>query len=206
MAEEKTYAFNIESGDLSKALIQFSELTSQQLFFDSALTRAHRGHAVQGDFTIMEGLLILLQGTGLNAHVSGGGISLSQSMPVPGHDDDRAQAAAPSEKVVNLNVLSIESTSLTIESHDYLTYAGYVAAQVRSAVQMNKHLESARYDVSARIWIDPGGHVVRVQLPAQSGDDDIDKEIALTLDHLAVNAPPPLHMLAVSVRIQSATP
>ena len=209
MAEEKTYAFNIDAGDLSRELIQFSEFTGQQLFFDSALTQDRQGRAVQGSHTPMEGLLILLQGTGLNAHVNGGDITLSQGVhasvqdAVPLAERDIASSA----KAINLGVLSIEATSLNIEDHDYLAYAGYIATQVKTAVVMNTHLHDARFDISAKVWLDPGGRIVRLQLPASSGNDDLDKEIALTLDHLAVNPPPPANMpQPVRIRIESAEP
>ncbi len=203
--EGKTYRFNIEADDLSAELAQFSEFTGQQIFYESALTRGHNGRAVHDELTMLEGLLVLLQGTGLSPHLNGGGISLSQSQNLAVSSASPAGAPA-SEKRVSLGTLTVEAKSLEIGGQDYLAYASYVASQVKAALWMNSDLIGTKFDVPATISVNASGHIVGLQLATSSGNDHVDKEIALTLDHLAVNPPPPDTALTIRIRIQSAEP
>ncbi len=65
-AQHNVYKFDIPAQTLDSALRAFAKTSRQQILFDGELVHEKRNNALVGDYPVVEGLTILLQGTGLS--------------------------------------------------------------------------------------------------------------------------------------------
>lgn len=73
-AEDKAKYFEVPAGPLKTALSLFAEVSGLELFYRSGLTEGRQTQGVQGTYTPIRALSILLAGTGLQHRVSGDGM------------------------------------------------------------------------------------------------------------------------------------
>lgn len=78
VADESRHQFNIPPEPLANALIEFSQIASQQLIFSYDLTTGKMTPGLSGQYTATEAINALLDGTGLVAQTNGAGVIMVQ--------------------------------------------------------------------------------------------------------------------------------
>lgn len=71
-------AYAIAPQSLSAALVEFSDQTGMQLFFDAELARGRNSAGANGSHTRLEALTKLLQGTGLSFQITGNTVTITE--------------------------------------------------------------------------------------------------------------------------------
>jgi TonB family protein len=72
-------------------------------------------------------------------------------------------------------------------------YSALVQGRISQALQQQRRLYDARYEVPALIWIRPDGSVERVQLIESSGKAEIDRLLVRTIEAMPRLPQPPPH-------------
>jgi iron complex outermembrane recepter protein len=67
IAQERTYRFSIPAQDMKASLRALARISGQQISFDSGTLKGKRAPALNGTFTIRDGVARLLAGSGLEA-------------------------------------------------------------------------------------------------------------------------------------------
>lgn len=65
--------YHIAAGNLTETLSAFASASGSALSFEAALTDGRRSPGLQGSYSVSQGFLLLLQGTGLQAELQGNG-------------------------------------------------------------------------------------------------------------------------------------
>jgi outer membrane receptor protein involved in Fe transport len=73
-AADQTYQFDIPAESLSRALTDFSRVTSQQIIFSEEIVKDHKAVSLRGTYSAQRALDLLLSGTGLRAEVDTAGV------------------------------------------------------------------------------------------------------------------------------------
>jgi len=120
--------FRIEAQEASTALTEFAKQSRQQVLFESAKLKGHRTNALSGQFEPIEGLRLLLKGTGLKAVVREGDVITIELEPSDKRSDAvegrlpegiaRTHFASGRAKVEPLQevVISAEKRQSTVQS------------------------------------------------------------------------------------------
>lgn len=82
---------NVPAQSLEAALTDFAEQANVRLVYDASLTRTQQAAALKGDYSVVDGLQRLLQGSGLNYSIDADGTVTLQPIPA---DDGAVQLGA----------------------------------------------------------------------------------------------------------------
>jgi len=123
-------SFDIAAQPLSKALVQYSNETGVQLFFDASIVRGKNSGGAKGSLTRSEALSHILSGSGLTYSLRGNTVTISaQQSP-------SADAVAPDGSLL-LNTITVEGNG---GQSAFGPVDGYLAASTSSATKMDTPL------------------------------------------------------------------
>lgn len=113
--------------------------------------------------------------------------SLAQDAGQPGTDDDvpgppaigkprsDQPARPPLDEPPPLNLGGADSQARSDKTGTrWAAYARAVQTALEAAMKANARTRDKPFEVQCELWIDPKGHVTRVQLAKPSGDTDVD--------------------------------
>ncbi len=164
-ASEKSVAiaFNIPSQPLFDALMAFGAKTNLEIFFDGALTTGRRSRALQGVYQPLEGLRLLLRGTGY----------------VPsGSQQDGGFSIAPVTATAVGGIARFDAYFARLQD----AFAGSLCG-VRSPA-------AAPGRIVANIWIASSGAISRADVFGLSQYPDSRDRISATLRGMRIDEPP----------------
>lgn len=81
MAQERTYQFSIPAQDLKSSLRALARVSGQQITFEGTALKGKRAPALNGSYTVRDGVARLLTGTGLDASWGRSGILVIRAAP-----------------------------------------------------------------------------------------------------------------------------
>ncbi|QPF91204.1 energy transducer TonB [Bradyrhizobium commune] len=125
-----------------------------------------------------------------DADQSGPGDDLP-SIPAIGKPDEPGRRPLDEPPPLNLGGPDSKSDAATRSSGGrWGAYAHAVQSALETAMNANARTRDKPFDVQCEMWIDPKGHVSRVQLAKPSGDADLDAALRNEiLPKLALPAP-----------------
>jgi hypothetical protein len=163
-AHESVVALDIPTQPLATALEHFMEATNVAVVVDAAVTAGRVSAAVQGSFSPDEALRVLLTGTDLGPRPIGARAYTLVLLP-------RTAASRPPSRFVN--------------------YAAAIQQAVTNALCRRDETRPTHYRAVIRLWLSPGGEVIRVELAHTTGSSSLDLAIGDSLERLDVGAPTP---------------
>ncbi len=127
---------NVPAQSLEAALTDFAEQANVRLLYDAGLTRSQQAPALQGDYSVADGLQRLLQGSGLTYSIDADGTVSLQPIP--------ADTGAVELGVTNVNSVADGRRDLPE------TYAGGdVARGARVGVLGNQDMQDVPFSVAS---------------------------------------------------------
>ena len=155
---------DIPAQALEDALYAFSTATGIAVFVDGNTVSGRRSTAVQGSFTTVEALRILLTGTGLDAQPVGTRAVTLLARPAQG---------PPNSMVYRRYSAVLQSAALRRLCGDDITSPG-------------------AYRAAMQLWVDERGQVSRVELLSSTGDAARDGRVRELMTQVSVEPPPPM--------------
>lgn len=155
---------DIPAQALEEALYAFSAATKIAVFVDGSMVSGRRSTAVKGTFTAVEGLRILLIGTGLDAQPVGARAVTLLARPAQ---------EPPNSKVYRRYSAILQSAVLRLLCGDDMTAPG-------------------AYRMAMQLWIGERGQVTRVELLSSTGDAARDSRVRELMTQISAEPPPPM--------------
>ena len=124
-AGDPTFKFDIPAESLSQALMDVSEISSQQLIYSENLVRGQKTVGLHGTYTAPQALNMLLAGTSLIAEANPAGVLMVEPK--------NAEAAASDEGAAKFEGASVETVTVTAEKRSELLQDTPVPVTVLSA-------------------------------------------------------------------------
>jgi hypothetical protein len=167
---QRLMTFDIPSQPLAAALEGYGNTTGLEVLYKSGLAVGRRSRAVSGPLTPEAALRMLLGGTGLDVRY----LADHSLMLIPEQQAEQGeQAPAPLPVAVD-------------------HYYARIQANLREALcATGGDARPGSYQVTAQLWIDLAGHVVRYQRLDSTGTPDVDRNIDRILRGLSIDTPPP---------------
>jgi hypothetical protein len=167
-AGDRRFTFDIPAQPLDMALELFSTVSGRSALFSSALVAGRTASPVSGQYTALEALRRLLEGTGLAVETaSTSGVSTFVLVPAapsaPGEVDAAAQFAG---------------------------YDALVQTEVWRAICANTRTSATRYRALLRFRVAADGRVVDVRVLSETSETPMARALVDTLSQVRVSQPP----------------
>jgi hypothetical protein len=159
-------AFHIPAQPLDQALEAYASATGQSVLYDSRLTEGRTSRPVRGDYTLLDALDAMLEGSGLDVRYTS------------------ARA---------LVLVRADSTTPTVrpDARELQRYRGLLQARVAEAFCADPHLSAGDRRVALRLWVDAQGAIERADLLDTTGDQAVDVAVVSALRGLVLGEPLP---------------
>jgi TonB family protein len=182
-APGRLYALSLPAQPLEPALAAFAEQTGVQILYETALTRERQAAAVEGTYPadVALGLLLRDSGLGYRRTVVDGFTLVSMSHPAPPGPFAPPESDAPSE---------LGAATRRFASFFGVMQAGLITVLCREPATRPDRLRT----LVVRLWFDPSGTIVGVDLEQGSGDRERDRAIVAALRRQELGAPVPREM------------
>lgn len=162
-ADEQRFAFDIPAQSLEFALDSYGSITGRDVLYDGRLTIGRRSTAVRGLLPADTALMILLEGSGVEArHETSGSFVLLGARPA----DRPAHPPAISQ------------------------YYGQLQVTLRRALCADRDARPGSYRIAAQFWIGASGDILRYRRLSSTGVRGVDEGLDNVLSRLRVGAPP----------------
>lgn len=158
-------SFDIPAQPLAAALDRYGDTTAREVLYSPTLTDGRTSETVKGTFVPEAALQLLLAGTGLTARF----LKDNSFVLVPA-----PEAAGPSGGSAGAR-----------------QYYGVVQAKLRDALCRATEVRPGSYRITALVWIEPSGTVVKFERLGSAGNVELDRGIDNVLRNLSVGAPVP---------------
>jgi hypothetical protein len=184
-AAEQLIEFDIRSQSLASALEAYARISGREVLYDGALAEGLHSNAVKGAYAPVEGLRLLLAGTGLSAQFE---------------DDDFfvLSPARPTES----QAYGVDATELAFQRR----YFARLQETLRAVFCQNGEILPGRYRVAARLWIGPSGDVEQEKRLASTGDAELDHNVDDALRRIKLGSPPAGLEQPITIVIMPNTP
>ena len=159
-------AFDIPAQPLDQALEAYATTSRQSVLYDSHLTEGRTSRPVQGDYTPLDALDAMLEGSGLKVRYT----SAKALVLV------RADSPAP----------AVQADARALQR-----YRGLLQARVAEAFCANPRLSAGDRRIALRLWIGTQGSIERADLLDTTGDADVDVAVVASLRGLPLGQPLP---------------
>lgn len=137
-ADTAKRSYKIPADEAAAAFRQFSEVSGKEILFAAEVVRGVRTNAVQGEYTPMEALGVMLQGTGIQAvqDDTSGAISVRRSPPPDPVKEQPKQAnwSAPSSPAKSAADETVVLSAFEVSDNKV---RGYQATSTSSATRLN---------------------------------------------------------------------
>lgn len=178
---KRKYSFSLSAQPLDSALVVFGDITGIQVLYETSLTSGLQSSAVEGLFTPMRALGLLLQGTGLEPRITvEDGFTLA---PV----DPSRQASHPSWDTG-------QALGLPADWMRFVPFFGGAQADILAILCRTTATSPGKSSLTLRLWIDSLGSVTGVDVIHPSGERSRDRAIVELLRRLRLGEPPPPDM------------
>jgi TonB family protein len=171
-----SYLFDIVSQPLADALDAYGAVTGRSVFSDASVVAGRTAAAVRGVYAPEVALHMLLENTGLTMNYAQVGRTDAFVLRVL---EPQPSTALPS------------SDGAAVDAQWQRRYGGLVQTRIWEAFCNIPLIEPGDYGTVVRFGVDPAGHVTDVRLLHGTGDRDRDAAVAITLQHVQLDAPPP---------------
>jgi len=159
--------FDIPAQPLGSALERYGDATGREVLYDDTVGADRRSAPVAGAMTAEAAIDALLQGTGLAARFMADGTFALVPLAVTSRYETAAEAA--------------------LRRQYYLR----IRYSLRDALCAMPETRPGTYRLTALFWIGNTGQVARYERLASTGLPTRDRTVDLTLQRLAIGAPPP---------------
>ncbi len=171
-----TIQFSIPRQPLALALDRYGAITGLPVFFDAALVADRMASAVQGLYTPLVALQIMLSDTGLTArHTKSANQDdafVLRLIDTPSAEPAKAKDAAELQRKIR-------------------QYDGLIQARIREALCGNKRIVPGDYRIPVRFFINASGQIWNPELLASTGEQARDVNIIDTLKAVRLERLPP---------------
>jgi hypothetical protein len=162
-------AFDIPAQPLVSALESYSSMTGIETLYDSAAARGRRSTAVQGKFTAVDALRMMLVGTSLSAR------SIAQDAVTVEIQQTPTHAAMDQ----------------TPDKNEHQLYFGLIQAGLERAFCKDSQLRPGGYRAVVKFTIAADGQIRQPSVVGTTGSEDRDRMILRTLENVSLGGSPP---------------
>ncbi|APD13382.1 STN domain-containing protein [Pandoraea pulmonicola] len=171
-AGDRRFTFDIPAQPLDMALELFSTVSGRSALFSSALVAGRTASPVSGQYTALEALRRLLEGTGLAVETaSTSGVSTFVLVPVA------PDAAPPAPGEVDA-------------AAQFAGYDALVQTEVWQAICANARTSATRYRALLRFRVAADGRVLDVRVLSETSETPMARALVDTLSQVRVSQPP----------------
>lgn len=163
------FAFDIPAQPLVSALESYSSMTGVETLYDSAVAHGRLSTAVQGKFTAIDALRMMLVGTSLSAR------SIAQDAVTL--ELQQAPARVAMDQAPDKN--------------EHQLYFGLIQAGLERAFCKNSQLRPGGYRAVLKFTIATNGQIRQPSLVGTTGNEDRDRMILRTLENVSLGGSPP---------------
>jgi len=188
VAVAEPIAFHIPAQSLANALQAYGERTGVQVLYESMSAAGRESAAVEGNFTPVDALNLLLTGTDLKVQYNRPD---AITLALPSSDQNRPPASPLVTADLSLGTLRVRATSDGDDAGRLHDYSESVQTDIQKALQKNTKTRGGSYRAVLDLWIDPSRTVQRTELFRSTGDQERDAAVASTLRGLTISRPAP---------------
>lgn len=171
-AGDRRFTFDIPAQPLDMALELFSTVSGRSALFSSALVAGRTASPVSGQYTALEALRRLVDGTGLAVETaSTSGVSTFVLVPAA-RDATRTPSDEPDPAV------------------RFADYDALVQTEVWQAICADTRTSATRYRALLRFRVAPDGRVVDVRVLSETSETPMARTLVDTLSRVRVSRPP----------------
>jgi hypothetical protein len=183
--------FDIPSQPLESALQTYGNQAGVQVLYESQLAIDRRSTAVHGRLPAATALDLLLSGTGLIVREARPS-SITIALPA-----QRSDSALPPnlQKPADLSIgeIRVRAPARSVDTSGLQDYNAAIQLDIQKALKRNAKTRSGSYRAVLDLWIDPSQTIQRTALLQSTGDRGRDAAIAVALQGVTINRPPPPH-------------
>ncbi|MFC7287227.1 STN domain-containing protein [Herminiimonas glaciei] len=168
--------FSIPRQPLALALDRYGALTGLPIFFDAALVADRMASAVQGLYTPLVALQIMLNDTGL----------MARHTRTANQDDAFVLRLIDTPSAEPAKAKDSAELQLRIRQYD-----GLIQMRIRDALCGNKRIVHGDYRIPVRFFVNAAGQIWNPELLASTGEQARDVNILDTLNAVRLERTPP---------------
>jgi Secretin and TonB N terminus short domain/TonB C terminal len=183
--------FDIPSQPLEAALQDYGSQAGVQVLYESQLALDRRSTAVHGRLPAATALDLLLSGTGLVVREARPS-SITIALPTQRSDSSlRQYLQEPAD--LSIGEIRVRASARPAETSGLQDYNAAIQLDIQKALKKNPRTRSGSYRAVLDLWIDPSQTIQRTALLQSTGDGKRDAAIAVALQGVTINRPPPPH-------------